>query len=62
MFCEAVKEQLKYLRVIFVLFEAVSGLHMNWGKSFVYPVNEVPDINSLADILGGKVENCLLPT
>ncbi|WMV18963.1 hypothetical protein MTR67_012348 [Solanum verrucosum] len=54
------KEQLKYLRVIFVLFEAVSGLHINWGKSFIYPVNEVPDINSLADILGGKVGE--LPT
>ncbi|KAG5577611.1 hypothetical protein H5410_057745 [Solanum commersonii] len=59
-FCGAEKEQLKYLRVIFVLFEAVSGLHINWGKSFIYPVNEVPDINSLVDILGGKVGE--LPT
>ncbi|WMV49661.1 hypothetical protein MTR67_043046 [Solanum verrucosum] len=36
------------------------GLHINWGRSFIYPVNEVPDINSRADILGGKVGE--LPT
>jgi len=59
-FCGAEKEQLKHLRVIFILFEAISGLHINWGKSFVYPVNEGPDINSLASILGGKVGE--LPT
>ena len=54
-FCGAEKEQLKHLRVIFILFEAISRLHINWGKSFVYSVNEVPDINSLASILGDKV-------
>lgn len=40
-FCEAEKEQVKILRVIFILFEAISGLHINWQKSFIYPVNEV---------------------
>ncbi|WMV57474.1 hypothetical protein MTR67_050859 [Solanum verrucosum] len=59
-FCDAEKEQLKHLRVIFILFEAVSGLHINWGKSFIYPVNEVPEISTLADILGGKTGE--LPT
>lgn len=32
-FCGAEKEQLKHLRIIFILIEAVSGLHINWGKS-----------------------------
>ncbi|WMV13686.1 hypothetical protein MTR67_007071 [Solanum verrucosum] len=54
-FCEAEKEQLKHLRVIFILFEAVSELHINWEKSFIYPVNEVPEISTLANILGGKI-------
>ncbi|WMV40396.1 hypothetical protein MTR67_033781 [Solanum verrucosum] len=54
-FCGTEEDQLKHLRIIFILFEAVSGLHINWSKSFVYPVNEVPEINRLAGILGGKV-------
>lgn len=53
--CDAESEQLKHLRVIFVLFEAISGLHINWEKSFIYPVNEVPQISLLANILGGKI-------
>ncbi|WMV40391.1 hypothetical protein MTR67_033776 [Solanum verrucosum] len=54
-FCDVDSSQLKYLRVILILFEAISGLHINWGKSFIFPVNEVPRINMLANILGGKV-------
>ncbi|WMV58899.1 hypothetical protein MTR67_052284 [Solanum verrucosum] len=52
--------QLKYLRVILILFEAISGLHINWRKSFIFPVNEVPRISMLANILGGKIGD--LPT
>nr|XP_009762742.1 PREDICTED: uncharacterized protein LOC104214731 [Nicotiana sylvestris] len=54
-FCEADREQLKVLRVIFILFEATSGLRINWYKSFIYPVNEVMELQSLAGILGGNV-------
>lgn len=43
--------QLKFLRTILKLFEATSSVHINWG-SFIYPVNEVPGIDSLANILG----------
>lgn len=39
-FCGVEKKQLKHLRIIFILFEAVSELHINWGKSFVHLVNE----------------------
>jgi len=50
-FCEPVAEQIRYIRMILVLFEAVSGLKVNWGKSSLFPVNEVPQIQSLAGIL-----------
>lgn len=40
-FCGAEKEQLEP-RFIFIRFEVVSRLRINWGKSFVYPVIEVP--------------------
>lgn len=59
-FCGATGEQMLILRVIFNIFDAVSGLHINWGKSFIYPVNTVPNIEDLAEKLGGKVGE--LPT
>lgn len=59
-FCEAEREQVKVLRVILILFEAVSGLHINWHKCFIYLVNEVMQLQSLVIILGGKVGE--LPT
>ncbi|WMV12148.1 hypothetical protein MTR67_005533 [Solanum verrucosum] len=59
-FCGAEVDQLKYLRVILVLFEGVSGLHINWIKSSMYTINEVNSIDLLASILGGEVGT--LPT
>lgn len=59
-FCGAEEDQLKYLRVILVLFEGVSGLHINWRKSFMYPINEVNNMYLLASILGSEVGT--LPT
>lgn len=43
-FCDAEEEQLKHLRVILELFEGISGLHINWGKSHIYPINIVTNI------------------
>jgi len=43
-FSDADNSQLKYLRVILILFEAISGPHINWGERFFYLVNEVPRI------------------
>lgn len=34
-------EELKLLRVFMVLFEGMSRLHINWRKSFLYPINGV---------------------
>ncbi|XP_047260433.1 uncharacterized protein LOC124893483 [Capsicum annuum] len=59
-FCEVEKDQMLFLRVIFIIFEVVSDLHINWGKSFIYPINEVADVDNLAAILGGRVGE--LPT
>lgn len=38
----------------------MSGLHVNWRKSFLYPVNEVPNMEIFKSILGGEVG--VLPT
>lgn len=38
-----------------MLFESVSGLHINWRKSSLFPINDVNDMESLTSILGGEV-------
>lgn len=43
-----------------VVFEAVSGLKVNWRKSNLFPIKEVANIQTLADILGCGIDN--LPT
>lgn len=53
-FCEADLNQVGMLRVIFILFEAISGLHINWNKSFIYPLMKW-DLQRLSDILGGRI-------
>lgn len=51
-FCEADREQVLYLNLTLLIFEAVSGLHINMLKSVIYPVNEVQNIEEQAGILG----------
>lgn len=58
--CKGDKKQLKTLRVILVLFEGISRLHINWRKNFLYPINEVQNLASINVILGGEV--VALPT
>ncbi|KAG5622213.1 hypothetical protein H5410_007431 [Solanum commersonii] len=41
----------EYLNLALVLFEAMSGLHINMSKSIIYPVNEVPNLENLATIM-----------
>ncbi|XP_060210551.1 uncharacterized protein LOC132637488 [Lycium barbarum] len=53
-------EQICHLRVILVVFEAYSGLKVNWRKRSIFPVKEVQQIQVLASILNCKIEN--LPT
>ena len=59
-FCGAEQEQICYLRVMLVIFEACSGLKIYWRKNNIFPVKEVQQIQSLAGILRSGIEE--LPT
>jgi hypothetical protein len=54
-FCEASSEQVLYVRLILLCFEAVSGLRVNLGKSVIVAIGEVENIGALANILGCSV-------
>jgi hypothetical protein len=54
-FCKASPDQLTYLRGIFLLFEAASGLKVNLAKSVLILVGNVQHVDYLASILGCKV-------
>ncbi|XP_059291348.1 uncharacterized protein LOC132044830 [Lycium ferocissimum] len=51
--CDADADQMKILRIILAIFEGVSGLHINWRKSLMFPVNEPQQFQQCVDILGG---------
>jgi len=51
-FCSAHSSQLRNLRSLFLLFEAISGLKVNLAKSNLIPVGHVDQAKRLADILG----------
>nr|XP_009779409.1 PREDICTED: uncharacterized protein LOC104228625 [Nicotiana sylvestris] len=50
-FCGAEKLQLQYLNLTLLIFESISGLHINMLKNMIYPVNVVPDLEELAGIM-----------
>lgn len=49
-----------YLNLTLLLFEALLGLHVNVLKSIIYPINQVPNVEELAGIMGCSIET--LPT
>jgi hypothetical protein len=55
--CNARFAQLRYLRSLFLLFEAASGLKVNLAKSALIPVGDVVQAEGLADISGCGVAN-----
>jgi len=59
-FCEPEVTQIRHIRAILTIFEGVSGLHVNWQKSFLYPVNHVSNMEQLASNLGCQIAT--LPT
>lgn len=59
-FCDAEKSQLKILRMILILYEATSGLHINWRESLIFPINDVNKMQHLTEILGEEIGQ--LPT
>lgn len=54
-FCDAYERQLLVLILILVLFEGVLGLHINWRKSRLYPINNFSNMEELSGSLGGEV-------
>jgi len=56
-FCKPEVIYLGYLRCIFVLFEAMSGLKINLSKSVLIPVGEVPELNKLAQVFGCGIDS-----
>lgn len=59
-FCEANPNHLRFLRVLLVCFEAVSGLKVNLAKSLLVPVGNVDNVAELASILGCGTSSLLL--
>ncbi|KAH0709195.1 hypothetical protein KY284_010622 [Solanum tuberosum] len=59
-FCGAEVNHIRHLRAILTIFEGISGLHVNWHKSCLYPVNQVANMQVLAENLGCQVAS--LPT
>ena len=55
LFCDASKDQLLYVRMVLIFFEAITGLKVNVGKSEIVFVGDVGDLNGLARILCCKV-------
>ncbi|XP_019068969.1 uncharacterized protein [Solanum lycopersicum] len=55
-FCDDEEQQLKYVRVTLILFEGMTGLHINGRKRLVYPINTVTNMICLAAILSGVID------
>jgi hypothetical protein len=56
-FCEANPKHLCHLCCIFLGFEAISGLKINFVKSELVSVGTIDDFGGLASILGSRVSS-----
>ena len=54
-FSDAKPDHTFNLRLLFTWFEAVLGLKINFNKSEMVPVGNVPDLKDLAGIMGCKI-------
>jgi hypothetical protein len=54
-FCGAIQDQLYHLKGVLLCFEAVSGLRINLEKSEIAPVGPIPNVDVLAQVLGGLI-------
>jgi len=59
-FYVAIPNHLRHLRVLFLSFEAVSGLKINLAKSVLVPIGYVDNMDELAGILGCGVSSLTL--
>ena len=55
LFCDASREQILSIRLVLTCFQAFTSLKVNVGKSEIVPIEEVRNIQSLANILQCKV-------
>ncbi|WMV40276.1 hypothetical protein MTR67_033661 [Solanum verrucosum] len=54
-FCGADSQQVYNLNTTLMVFESISGLHINMIKSIIYPVNKVQNLEKFADILSCNI-------
>ena len=55
LFCDANEEQILHVRMLLLCFQAMTGLKVNALKSEMVPIEEVPNVFVLAEILGCRV-------
>ena len=55
LFCDATREQLLYIRMVMIFFEAITDLKVNIGKSEIVPLGLVGSLNTMASVLGCNV-------
>ena len=55
LFCDANEEQIIHVRMLLLCFQAMTGLKVNALKSEMVPIEEVPNVFVLAEILGCRV-------
>ena len=55
LFCVASREQLLYIRMVLIFFEAITGLRVNSGKSEIVLVGGVENLNVLTRVLCCRV-------
>ena len=57
LFFDASREQLLYVRIVLIFFEAITGLKVDVGKSEIVPVGEVGNLHALARVLCCRMGN-----
>ena len=55
LFCDADEEQILYIQMLLLCFQAVTRLKVNVLKSEMVPIGEVPNIHVLAELLGCRI-------
>lgn len=59
-FCDAETNWVRHLKAILTIFKGISGLYMKWEKSHIFSINQVRNIQELAEVLGCQLDS--LPT
>ena len=55
LFCDANEEQILHVRMLLLCFQTMTGLKVNALKSEMVPIEEVPNVFVLVEILGCQV-------